>query len=71
MEFKEITLSEKYINQLLRIPESGMGYHLVDVVLENGVELKGLTILNCEILRIPIDVNLSLEQIRKIKILNK
>jgi hypothetical protein len=42
----EIELTDELKSQLEGIPESGMGYHIVDVLLKNGRVLKGRTILN-------------------------
>ena len=43
-----IRLSEKWKKLLSELPESGMGYQLVDVRLLNGKILSGLMVLNGE-----------------------
>ena len=43
-----IRLNAQLTNKLIGIPESGMGYHVVDVVLKNGSVIEELTVLNCQ-----------------------
>ena len=47
---KRIKLKEKHINYLLQLPESGMGYQIVDVTLKNGQQLKKKIVLNSQFL---------------------
>lgn len=42
----EIELSDDLKLQIENLPESGMGYHIVDVVLKNGRILKGRVVIN-------------------------
>ena len=44
-------LSQKWIDKLKNLPESGMGYQSVAVKLKNGVVLKGI-VTNSDILRV-------------------
>lgn len=41
-------LSQKWIDRLLRLPESGMGYQIVSVTLKNGQRFPRLVVLNSE-----------------------
>ena len=41
-------LSRKWIDKLVRLPESGMGYQIVDITLKNGDVIKNITVFNCE-----------------------
>ena len=41
-------LSRKWVDKLLRMPEAGMGYQVVDVVLKNGSVVRGMMVLNCQ-----------------------
>ena len=41
-------LSQKWVRKLLNLPEAGMGYQTVDVVLKNGTTVKYLMVLNCQ-----------------------
>lgn len=43
-----IQLSAKWRNKLSELPESGMGYQLVDVELQDGRVLSGLMVFNGE-----------------------
>jgi len=43
-----IQLSSKWRHKLAELPESGMGYQLVDVDLQDGRVLSGLMVFNCE-----------------------
>ena len=39
--------------EMARLPESGMGYHRVDVTLASGVEVAGVVIVNGDEVRWP------------------
>jgi len=47
-------LPEKWSNYLIGLPESGMGYQLVDASFKDGTELKGLKVYNSSEIDIPI-----------------
>lgn len=40
-------LSNKWIEQLMKLPESGMGYQNATVTLNNGSKYEDVKILNC------------------------
>ena len=63
----EYNLPEKFIKKLQWFPESGMGYHLVDVELKDGRILSKLTVLNSSIL--VFDGFLEIGEIKGIKVL--
>lgn len=42
----EIELPENIIKQISELPESGMGYHTIDLILNNGLVLKNRTVVN-------------------------
>ncbi|HBL74365.1 MAG: hypothetical protein A2W90_19785 [Bacteroidetes bacterium GWF2_42_66] len=44
-----IKLPESFINKRINLPESGMGYQIVNVILRNGKVLKKHKVLNSEI----------------------
>ncbi|MDD4778685.1 MAG: hypothetical protein PHV53_10420 [Fermentimonas sp.] len=46
----EIHLPEFYIKKLQQLPESGMGYQVVDIKLKDGQVLTKLTVLNSSVL---------------------
>ena len=67
MEKKQkILLSEKFTKYLMSVPETGMGYHRVDVYLKNGAVIKSQIVLNCSILSIDNTIIVSTEDIEKI-----
>jgi hypothetical protein len=48
-----IKLDRRWVERLLNMPESGMGYQLVDVEMADGRELKNAVVLNAELLELP------------------
>jgi hypothetical protein len=61
-------ISEKFVHQLVNLPESGMGYQLVKVFLTNGKVLRKHKVLNSSILVLDTDENISSSQIKKIEL---
>ena len=49
----QIELRKDIINRLMRLPENGMGYQLVDLVLADGRVVPNVMIFNCEIANLP------------------
>lgn len=41
-------LSQRWIDKLVKLPESGMGYQIVDIHLKDGTILKNALVINCE-----------------------
>ena len=62
----EITLPQNIQDILKKIPESGMGYHIVDVKLKTGEFLKDRTVLNSSILVLNNDESLDVNQIESV-----
>ena len=62
----EIELPEDVKSQLEDLPESGMGYHVVDVLLKNDRLLKGRTIVNSSKLILNPDEDIKPEDIVEI-----
>jgi hypothetical protein len=46
---KEIQLPDTIIKKLQTLPETGMGYQVVNFKLKNGKSLNNITVLNCSI----------------------
>lgn len=46
-------LPQKWVDYLTRMPESGMGYQRVDVVLDDGTQLKDCIVFNTEEIEVP------------------
>lgn len=49
----QVELRKDIINRLLTLPEDGMGYQLVDLVLADGRIVPNVTIFNCEVANLP------------------
>ena len=48
-----IKLSQRWIDYLLKKPESGMGYQRVDVQFADGRHLENVVVLNAELIEVP------------------
>jgi hypothetical protein len=48
-----ITLEQRWIERLLVLPESGMGYQRVDVRLADGRELQDVVVFNAQEIEVP------------------
>ena len=68
-EKQKILLSDELTKQLINSPETGMGYHRVDLYLKNGEVLKNKIVLNCSILTLEKSINLNVENIEKLVVL--
>jgi len=55
----EITLPEHLIKKLQELPETGMGYQVVNFKLKNGTALKSVTVLNSSIVLLDNDMDVS------------
>lgn len=67
MSYKTLHLSEKWVALLLNLPEKGMGYHLVSVILKNGQTLKKHKVLNSSLLVLEENENINVSDIEKIQ----
>ena len=54
-----IILNEEWADHITKLPESGMGYHIVDVHFLDGSELNNVCVLNSENMDWPdyMDIN--------------
>lgn len=68
-EKQKILLSDELTKQLVNTPETGMGYHKVDIYLKNGEIIKNQIVLNCSILSLEKSININIENIEKLVIL--
>jgi len=50
MNTKSLKLPDSFINILIDLPESGMGYQIVKVILRNGKILHRHKVINSELL---------------------
>lgn len=65
----EIKLSENWIKKLQELPETGMGYQVVNLKFVDGKILKNVTILNSSIAI--LDKKIDVSQIEDIELAEK
>jgi len=68
---KRIKLKEEYIKYLLELPESGMGYQIVDITLKNGQQLKKRIVLNSQFLLLENSEDIDSNFIEKVEVEGK
>ena len=68
---KTIILPSKFIDILLDLPETGMGYQTVNVNLRSGRVLDNKNVINCELLIINDDEYITVDDILSIEVINK
>ncbi|MDX5479396.1 MAG: hypothetical protein LPJ98_13185 [Cyclobacteriaceae bacterium] len=61
-------LPDKFIWELMQLPESGMGYQRVNIKFSDGKVLNDVIVLNCEILKIDNSIKVDLDKIVEIKL---
>ena len=65
---KKVKLNDKQIQQLINIPETGMGYQLVRAIFNNGKIIRNLKVLNSEYLLLNDDQELDIYKIIKFEL---
>ena len=68
MKASKLILPDKFVNQLIALPETGMGYQLVKVVLTNGRVLRKHKVFNSSFLMLEQDEDVAQHEIDKIEI---
>jgi hypothetical protein len=71
MQTRTLKLSDSFINVLANLPENGMGYQIVKVILKSGKVLRQHKVLNAEVLMLEENENISVKDIDKIELDNK
>lgn len=71
MQSNTIKLPDSFINKLINLPESGMGYQIVKVFLRNGKVLKKQKVLNSEVLMLDENVLIKAIDIANIELESK
>jgi hypothetical protein len=61
-------IPEKFVHQLVKLPESGMGYQLVKIFLSDGKILRKRKVLNSSILILEADENINSSEIENIEL---
>lgn len=68
---KLLKLKKEFSDVLVNTPESGMGYHIVDVTTIKGNVLKDRTVMNGQFLKIGDNERLDNNKILKIEVKNE
>jgi hypothetical protein len=71
MQTRTLKLSDSFINILVNLPENGMGYQMVRVILKSGKVLYQHKVLNSELLMLDENENIAVKDIDKIELENK
>lgn len=70
METKTIKLPDSFIDFLINLPENGMGYQIVKVILRNGKVLHQQKVLNSELLILEENELIQANDIKNIELEN-
>ncbi len=62
-------LPEKFIFELMQLPETGMGYQRVNIKFSDGKVLNDVIILNSEILKVGTSIKVDMDKIIEIKLI--
>lgn len=65
---KSVKLLDEQIRILEELPESGMGYQIVNIILKNGVILKDRIVMNSTYLKIGVDEKINPNDILSINL---
>ena len=65
----ELKLSDRLIKKLQDLPESGMGYQVVNFKLKDGTILKNITVLNSS--SVVVDKTLNISNIIDVELVKK
>jgi hypothetical protein len=66
MKAKSLKLPESLVNKLINLPESGMGYQLVKIILTSGKVLHQQKVINSEYLMLEGNEDLLANDIKNI-----
>jgi len=68
MQDRTLILPDSFIAILINLPESGMGYQIVKVILKSGQVLRRHKVLNSEILILEENDIIAVKDIEKIEL---
>lgn len=68
MQSRTLKLPNSFINILVELPETGMGYQLVKVILKSGKVLHQHKVLNSQLLMLEDNENITAKDIEKIEL---
>jgi len=66
-----LKLTDSFINNLVNLPETGMGYQIVKVILKSGQILHQHKVLNSELLMLEPNENITIKDIANIELESK
>jgi hypothetical protein len=67
---RTLKLSDSFVNILVNLPENGMGYQIVKVILKSGIVLHQHKVLNSELLMLEENDKITIKDIDKIELEN-
>lgn len=67
----KISLPDNIINKLVKLPEQGMGYQIVDILFANGHSLKKKLVFNSSVLELEENELINVNDIVSIQIHKK
>ena len=70
MQTRTLKLSDSLINILVSLPENGMGYQIVKVILKSGKVLHQHKVLNSELLMLEENEKITVKDIDQIELEN-
>ena len=68
MEIRTLKLPDDLINVLVNLPENGMGYQIVKVILKSGKVLHQHKVINSSLLMLEKNENITEKDIEKIEL---
>ena len=68
MQQQSLKLTDSFINLLVNLPETGMGYQIVKVVLKSGQILHQHKVINSELLILEPNEKITIKDIDKIEL---
>lgn len=68
MQTRTLKLSDSFINILVNLPENGMGYQIVKVILKSGKILHQQKVINSSLLMLEENENITEKDIQKIEL---
>ncbi|MEI8047016.1 MAG: hypothetical protein WCI92_06535 [Bacteroidota bacterium] len=71
MQSHTLKLSDNFINTLVNLPENGMGYQIVKVILKSGRVLHQHKVINSEFLMLDESEKITISDIDRIELENK
>ncbi len=71
MQSHTLKLSDNFINTLVNLPENGMGYQIVKIILKSGRVLHQHKVINSELLMLDESEKITINDIDRIELESK